>query len=106
MAKYLVLSTYMGDGAKSLLKTGGTQRKKAIDEAVRKLGGTLECFYWAFGDHDLVAIADIPDAVSAAALNLQVCATGVVKTKTIALLTAEQIDQAVKTSTGYRPPTG
>lgn len=39
MAKYLVQASYTTAGAKRLLETGATERKKAIEAAVEKLGG-------------------------------------------------------------------
>jgi hypothetical protein len=42
--------------------------------------------------------------VSAAATSLVVNAVGAVKVKTIALLTHEEVDQAVKKTVTYRPP--
>ena len=41
---------------------------------------------------------------SAAAISLAINQSGAVRTKTIALLTAEEMDLAAKKSVGYRPP--
>jgi uncharacterized protein with GYD domain len=104
MAKYLVEANYVGDGIKGLLKEGGTSRRAAIEEAAKTVGGTLEAFYYAFGDTDLYAIIDMPDNATTAGLALTIAATGTVTIRTTVLITPEEIDQAVKTSPGYRAP--
>ncbi len=104
MPKNLIEASYTAEGTRGLLSEGGTARRAAIDEAVQKLGATLECFYYAFGDHDLVAIVDAPNTVGVAAMNLQVAAAGGAKTRTTALLTSEEIDRAAAIAAGYRAP--
>jgi uncharacterized protein with GYD domain len=106
MAKYLIKASYSPDGAKGLLKEGGSSRAEAAGKLVEGMGGELECFYFAFGDHDAFIIADIPNEVSAAAIGLAVNASGLVATSTTALLTAEQVDAACdKAATlAYRAP--
>jgi uncharacterized protein with GYD domain len=104
MAKYLVEANYVGDGIKGLLKEGGTSRRAAVEAAAKTVGGSVEAFYYAFGETDAYVIIDIPDNVTTAALALTIAATGTVTLKTTALLTPEEIDQAVKKSPSYRPP--
>ena len=74
------------------------------ERLVKGMGGTLEAYCYAFGDHDLFVIADLPDNVSSAAISLMVNASGAVKVKTTVLLTPEEIDQATKKSVDYSPP--
>lgn len=76
----------------------------AIQKLFQSLGGKLESLYYAFGDDDLYVIADMSDNVSTVTGILTVTATGAVSTKTVVLLTAEEIDQAVKKTGAYRPP--
>ena len=104
MAHYLVQGTYTAEGAKGLLAKGGTARRTAIEEMVKGLGGSLEAYYWAFGDTDFYCIAELPDTASAAAIGLTVSASGAVRVRTTVLLTAEDIDQAMTRKVGYRPP--
>jgi uncharacterized protein with GYD domain len=54
------------------------------------LGGTLEAFYYAFGETDAYVIAEAPDNVSMAALALTINASGVAAVKTTVLLTPEE----------------
>jgi uncharacterized protein with GYD domain len=130
MAKYLAQVSYTVEGAKGLIKDGGTKRREAVGELTKELssaagqppltmtfcsmeavdhlvkgvGGTLESFYYAFGDFDLIVIMELPDNASAAAFSLAVSASGASKVKTTVLLSPEEIDQATKKSFHYRPP--
>ena len=47
MSRYLIQGTYTAEGAKGLLKQGGTSRRSQIEEMLKGLGGSLEAFYWA-----------------------------------------------------------
>jgi uncharacterized protein with GYD domain len=71
---------------------------------VEGVGGKLECFYYAFGDTDVISIVDLPDDEAAAAVALIANASGGATVKTTVLLTPEQIDQAADRAVTYRPP--
>lgn len=103
MAKYMVTGSYTAEGLKGVLKEGGSGRRKAVEEALKSMGGRLESFYFAFGDNDVVTIVDVPDNVTAAALAIGISSTGTVGTKTTVLLSAEEIDQAAKKTLSFRP---
>ena len=104
MAKYLIEASYTADGAKGLLKDGGTKRRQAAEQAIKSAGGKLEGFYFAFGENDAFVIVEAPDHATVAAVSLAISATGAVHTKTIVLLSPEEIDQAGKKSVTYRAP--
>jgi uncharacterized protein with GYD domain len=104
MAKFLVEAKYTSEGAKGLIKEGGSARRAAIEKAVTGLGGRLEAFYFAFGDVDAYVIVDLPDNVSAAAMALAVGQSGLASTKTVVLLTMEEADAASKKTVTYRGP--
>ncbi len=104
MPKYLVQANYVGEGLKGLLKEGGTSRRDEVEKAIKSVGGTLEAFYYAFGETDAYIIAEAPDNVSAAALGLMVNASGAVTSKTTVLLTPQEIDEAAKKMPSYRAP--
>jgi uncharacterized protein with GYD domain len=106
MPKYLFHASYVGEGIKGLLKDGGTKRREAVAHAIEGMGGSLEAFYYAFGEDDVFAIAELPDNVSTAALALLINASGAAAVKTVVLLTPEDIDRATKMSIDYRPPGG
>jgi uncharacterized protein with GYD domain len=104
MPKYLVQATYTADGAKGLLKDGGSKRRAAARTLIESVGGKLECFYFAFGSTDVFAVVDMPDNVSAAAASMTICASGAVANRMAVLLTPEELDQAAKKGTSYTPP--
>ena len=104
MPKYLLKVSYSAEGTKGLIKEGGSKRRAAAQQLVQSAGGKLEVFYFAFGDCDAYAIADMPDAVSGAAASLAVNATGAVSIKTTMLLTPEEMDAAAKKTITYKPP--
>ena len=106
MPKYLYQGSYTQEGLKGLLAEGGSKRREATEKLVKSAGGSLEGYYFAFGDNDFYVIVDMPDNETASATSLAANATGAVKVKTIALLTPEEVDQAVKQTVEYRPPGG
>jgi len=70
MARYLIEGSYTHDGIKGLRAGGGSDRRKAVEEAIKSVGGTMESFYFAFGGADVYVVADLPGNVEAAALSL------------------------------------
>ena len=104
MAKYLITAIYNADGVKGLLKEGGTGRRDAVEKALASVGGTVESFYYAFGDIDAYVVVDVSDNITAASVALAVAATGAVSINTFVLMTPEDMDQAIKKSPAYRAP--
>ena len=106
MPKYLFTGSYTAEGARGVLKEGGTGRRAATDKVVASLGGTVEAYYFAFGSDDFYLIADLPGNAAAAAATLTGGASGAIRIRTIVLLTPEEVDAATKLSPSYRPPGG
>ena len=79
MTKFLIQGTYTAEGAKGLMKEGGTGRKAAVQKAVEGLGGKLESIYYTLGASDVIVVCDMPDATSGFALSLAVNASGAVR---------------------------
>jgi uncharacterized protein with GYD domain len=104
MAKYLVKGNYVGEGIAGLLAEGGSSREAAAAAAVASVGGTMEDLYFAFGDTDVYAICDLPDAASAAAVSLLINSSGNVQVSLTPLLSPEDLDAASKKSPSYRSP--
>ena len=104
MPKFLIKASYTAEGAKGLLKEGGTARRAAVVKLVEGLGGKVEAFYYAYGENDAYIISDLPDATSGLAVSLAVNASGAVRLSTIPLITPEEIDAASKKSVAYRAP--
>jgi uncharacterized protein with GYD domain len=102
MPKYLTMVSYTPEGIKGLVKEGGTARRAAVEKMLERLGGRLEGFYFAFGENDAYVISEGPDNATAAAISLAIT-TGAIRTKTIVLLTPEEVDQAVRIPIDYQP---
>ena len=104
MPKYLFQGSYTMEGLSGLMEEGATGRREMAQHLAASMGGSIEAFYYAFGDSDLYVIADLPDDASAAAVSVTVGASGAASIKTTVLVTPETIDQAMKKTEGYRPP--
>jgi uncharacterized protein with GYD domain len=104
MPKYLLQVNYVGAGVKGLLKDGGSKRRAVTEKLFKSVGGSLDAYYYAFGDTDLYIIADFPNHAAATACVLTVTATGTVTVKTTVLLRPEEVDDAGKITPTYSPP--
>jgi len=104
MGKYLFHGSFTTDGLRGVAKEGGSGRTKAVQTLAQSLGGSLESYYFAFGDDSYFVVVDLPNDEAAAACAIAVGASGAVSNSTIKLLTPEQVDAAVKLSPNYRAP--
>src|SRR5438067_5942864 len=104
MATYLLHGSYSVEGIKGVRKEGGTGRVEAVKALAASVGGSVESFYFAFGDADYYITVDLPDNVAAAAIASAVAATGAVSLSTVVLLTPEQVDAAARMDVDYRAP--
>ena len=104
MTKFLVKASYTPEGAKGLLRAGGTARKEAVEKTVNDMGGKLLAFYFAFGEYDAYVIVELPDNVTAAALALNINTSVQVSVSTTVLLDPADVDEAAKRSVSYRVP--
>jgi uncharacterized protein with GYD domain len=91
MPKYLVRMCYSpGSWARMIYSHG--DRTKALRRMMEAPGGSLDCLYWQSGTEDALAIADLPDSISANALTAASTKTGAFKSvETPELLTQEQL---------------
>jgi uncharacterized protein with GYD domain len=104
MPKFLIEANYTAKGLRALAQEKPSSRQAVIRETFASLGGKLEAIYYALGDRDVFVLCELPDHVSAAAVSVAVSATGMVRTRTIPLLTVEEADRAVSMRTSYRAP--
>ncbi len=104
MGKYLIRGTYTAEGIRGVLKDGGTARVQAVKQLVEGLGGTVEGFYFAFGEDDFVIIVDGTDIPGILAGTMASAVTGAVRTTTTVLISPDDLDAASKMLTTYRPP--
>jgi uncharacterized protein with GYD domain len=104
--KYLWKASYTQSGVKGVAKEGGSARVEAVKQATESVGGTLEAFYFAFGENDAYVIADLPDNATAAAIAITVNGAGGATVETVPLLTPEEVDEATKKNVDFRPAGG
>ena len=104
MPKYLIQASYTAEGLKGVQKDKASGRKAATIKAVESVGGKMENFYYALGPDDVVIIVDLPDNASAAALSVAASASGLIHSKTTALLTVEEVDKALAKSVSFKAP--
>src|SRR5579872_1558883 len=104
MPKFLIEGSYTSEGLQGLAKDKASGRQAALNEALAAVGGKLDGIYYALGDADVYVLCECPDQVAAAALSLAVSSTGLVRTKTIPLMTVAETDRALGMKTGYKAP--
>jgi uncharacterized protein with GYD domain len=104
MSRYMFIAQYASEGAKGIVKGGGTDRRTTIDKLASEMGGRMESFDFAFGEDDVFTTIELPDNKAAAAVALAVNASGAAKVRTVVLLTPEEIDAAADHRVSYRPP--
>lgn len=64
----------------------------------------MESFYYYFGQSDVVAIQEVPDATTAAAISMGIKVTGAVNINLNVPISPSEIDAASKSTIGYRAP--
>jgi len=104
MPKFLVQASYTVEGTKGLLKSGGSARRKAVEELLAPLGGRLEAFYFSFGEEDAILIIDVPDNETALSICMAVRASRMVSSKVTVLIPIEGVDRAVAREIHFKPP--
>ena len=103
--KFLAKAKYSApEGTRGLMTDGGSARVEAVRQLMESIGGKLESFYFAFGEVDAYAVFDAPDSAAAAAMSLSVSASGLAEVELVALLTPQEMDDAVKRSVRYDAP--
>jgi uncharacterized protein with GYD domain len=108
MPHYLIQVAYNRGGVAALLHEPQNRIEK-VTPAIEAVGGRVECGYFAFGDHDVVLICEMPDNTSAAAFALAVAAGGTVGSyKTTVLLTPDEAVEAMRKAaeSSYQPASG
>jgi uncharacterized protein with GYD domain len=104
MQKYLFYGSYTPEGYKGLLAEGGSIRTRVADQALQSVGGSLEAFYYSNGEQDFYIIVNLPDNISSTAITLAGNTSGTFRIRAVALLTPEQMDEAINMKVDFRPP--
>lgn len=108
MARYMIQFSYTSDAIQNLVRNPH-DRAAVVRGLAERWGGSLEAFYYTFGDYDGVAIAEVPDNVTMAAISMAVASSGAFKTfKTTVLIPMDEAVEAMRKAgtVGYTPPRG
>jgi uncharacterized protein with GYD domain len=93
MPKYLLKARYTSEGLTGVMRDGGSARLSAASDLAKQVGGSVDAFYFAFGEDDAFVICDLPDNEAAARVALTASASGRVAITTVPLLTVQEIDE-------------
>ncbi len=108
MSVYMFQASYSAAAIKSLIASP-SDRTDVARAAIEACGGTLIGAWMAFGESDIIVIAEMPDDESMAAVSMAVAATGAITNgKSTKLLTMEQavvaMTKAQAAAAAYSPP--
>ena len=96
MTQYLIEAKYT-DAAWAAMAATPQDRSKLLGAVLGRLGGRVDHFRFSIGDVDAVVVVELPDNVSAAAVQIAGLAGGGFKSlKTTPLLSTEAAMQAMK----------
>jgi uncharacterized protein with GYD domain len=93
MATFIILGNYTAQGIAAIKDSPA--RLDAAREGLERLGVTIKDFYLTFGEHDILAIVDAPDAATAAKGLMVLGMAGNVGTTTMAALTESEFRKVV-----------
>lgn len=106
MPFYLTRFNYTPETWAKLIKHP-EDRRLAAKQYIESVGGSLQGFWYAFGDYDAYTLWEAPDNVSMAATTLAIAAGGALSPiQTTVLLTVEDTLEALKKASTikYRRP--
>ena len=106
MAKYIVLFSFTGETAGRFVAQP-SDRSAVVRGLVESAGGSMESYYWMFGQYDGLVIFELPDSKTAAALSLVVTGSGAFTTfETHELIEASDLAQIAERAKriSYQPP--
>jgi len=75
MPKYAIFFSLTGDAVARFIDSP-SDRTAAVKAMTDATGGSVEAYYWMFGQHDGMVIVDLPDSQTAAAISLAVASSG------------------------------
>jgi len=102
MNRYLVEAKY-ADQAWAAMADKPQDRSELLRPVVEQLGGKIEGFWFSLGGYDAIVILELPDNVSAEALQIAGVAGGGFKVlRTIPLLTVIEAMQAMEKAGALR----
>jgi uncharacterized protein with GYD domain len=89
MSKYVALLNWTDKGIAEA--SDSVQRADRAKAFAQSLGGSMETILWTLGEYDIVAIFDMPDDASMAAVAAKAAATGHIRSRTMRAFTADEL---------------
>lgn len=108
MATFLILFGFTGDTVGRFMGDPG-DRSQVVADLSAQVGGRLVSYYFMLGQYDGLAIIEVPDSASAAAIGVAVTSSGAFshyETHELISATAMLDILAKARSLSYRPPGG
>ena len=106
MSLYLMRFSYTPETWSRLIQNP-EDRRDAARAYIEQVGGTLQGFWYGFGEYDAYAIFEAPDNISMSAVVLAIAAGGALsRAETTVLMTVEDTLEALARAKGicYRRP--
>jgi uncharacterized protein with GYD domain len=94
MATFVATIRFTEQGIKSVHET--TRRAAAFKAAAKKLGVKVLDIYWCLGPFDGLLLFEAPDPETATSAMLYLGAQGNVKTQTVQVFTAAEVEKILK----------
>jgi uncharacterized protein with GYD domain len=102
MAKFVVLFSYKPETWDRMLNKPG-DRTAAVRDLAASVGGSVEAFYYMFGDRDGFVVLDVPGPDAAAAISIAVSSTGAFShLETRELIAPEDLPSVLEKAAGAR----
>ena len=89
MPKYVLLLNWTDQGIANVKET--VNRYHAAKQLVESKGGSFDAIFWTQGPYDLVAVTEVPDEETGTAINLQLGATGNLRTLTMRAFSEDEM---------------
>jgi uncharacterized protein with GYD domain len=106
MVKYLVLFGFTGETIKRFVAKP-SDRAAVVRRLAESVGGSLECYYWMFGQYDGMGIFVLPDSHTMAAVSLAATSSGAfTRFETHELIEASELTAIAERAqrVAYQPP--
>jgi uncharacterized protein with GYD domain len=106
MAKYLVLFSLTGETIKRFVAKP-SDRAAVVQKLAESAGGSVESYYWMFGQYDGAGVFVLPDSHTMAALSLAATSSGAfTRFETHELIDSSDLTAIAERARGisYQPP--
>jgi uncharacterized protein with GYD domain len=104
MTFYLIQASYTSHAVAAMIKNP-QDRAAAVRPMIERAGGKLHGLWFAYGEFDIVAIAEMPDNVSATAISMAIGASGTMSSyRSTPLMTSGEAVEAMQKAAAVSYP--